>query len=77
MGNGSLMLGVAISGLAVLIAIALIIGRLDARARNGAWNRIAAARKQLWLDRQQLEDELLARFETPYRQPHHPHDGDR
>lgn len=32
----------AIVGLAVLIVIAWTIGRLDARARDGAWRRIAS-----------------------------------
>lgn len=48
------MITVAVAGLAVLVAIALIVGRVDVLARNGAWKRIAAARHAVWLDEQQL-----------------------
>ncbi|HET6257337.1 MAG: hypothetical protein V7646_3369 [Pseudonocardia sp.] len=49
-----MLITVAVAGLAVLVAIALIVGRVDVLARNGAWKRIAAARHAVWLDEQQL-----------------------
>jgi hypothetical protein len=42
----------AVVGIAVLVGIALIIGRMDTVARHEAWKRIAAARHQVWLDEQ-------------------------
>jgi hypothetical protein len=49
-----MLITVAVGGLAVLVGIALIVGRVDTLARNGAWKRIAAARHAVWLDEQQL-----------------------
>lgn len=43
---------IAVVGIAVLVGIALIIGRIDAMARHWAWRRIAAARYEVWLDQQ-------------------------
>ncbi|HEY0816194.1 MAG TPA: hypothetical protein VGE11_23205, partial [Pseudonocardia sp.] len=38
---------VVLPGLVVLGALAWVIGRVDADARDGAWRRIAAARRHL------------------------------
>lgn len=43
-------------GLALLVALAWIIGRVEANARNGAWQRIAEARRDL----QSREQSLLS-----------------
>jgi hypothetical protein len=40
-------LGILLPGLAVLGGIAWVIGRVDADARDGAWRRIADARREL------------------------------
>ena len=53
-----MLITVAVAGLAVLAAIAVIIGWVDGLARNGAWRRIAAARHAVWVDDQQLRDGL-------------------
>lgn len=51
-----MLITVVVAGLAVLVGIAVIIGRVDALARNGAWTKIAAARHAVWLDEQQVRD---------------------
>jgi hypothetical protein len=40
-------LGILLPGLAILGGIAWVIGRADAGARDGAWRRIAEARRDL------------------------------
>lgn len=47
-------LTVVITGLVLLAALAWIIGRVEANARNGAWERIADARRDLHYREQQL-----------------------
>jgi len=47
-------MAVAAVGIALLITVAWIIGQADARARSDAWGRIAAARKEIWFERQRL-----------------------
>jgi hypothetical protein len=58
MGNETLLTMVAVAGIAVLLGIALIIGRGDITARSGAWKRIAAARHANWLQEQDLRSML-------------------
>ena len=41
------MIGILLPGLGILGGIAWVIGRVDADARDGAWRRIAAARREL------------------------------
>jgi hypothetical protein len=53
-----MLITVVVAGLAVLVGIAVIIGWVDAQARDGAWRRIAAARHADGLDDQQLRDGL-------------------
>lgn len=53
-----MLITVVVAGLAVLVGIAVIIGWIDAQARDGAWRRIAAARHAVWLDDQQLRGGL-------------------
>lgn len=49
------------TGLGLLVALAWIIGRVEANARDGAWQRIAVARRRLRDD----ELHLLACLEGP------------
>lgn len=46
-GNILDVLGVLLPGLAILGGIAWVIGRVEAGARDGAWGRIAEARREL------------------------------
>lgn len=41
-----------VGGLIVLFALAVVIGVSDGRAQARGWKRLAAARHELWLDRQ-------------------------
>jgi hypothetical protein len=38
---------IAVGGIAALVLLAVLIGNADARARRGAWNRIAGRRREL------------------------------
>jgi uncharacterized protein (DUF3084 family) len=55
------MLTVVIGGLGVLVALAALIGiALDREARNGAWTRIAAARRDVAERTRELEQREVA-----------------
>ncbi len=43
-----------VAGLALLVALAWLIGKVEGDARNGAWRRIASSRKQLHEKEQRL-----------------------
>ena len=47
-------LALAFTGLALIVTLAWIIGRVEANARNGAWQRIADARRDLHAKEQGL-----------------------
>jgi hypothetical protein len=54
------MAGVAIGGLGLLLAVAMLIGLwIDRDARHEAWSRIAAARRTNAENRRDLEQEAL------------------
>jgi hypothetical protein len=55
----ALLAGVA--GVLLLIALAVIIGKVEANARDGAWQRIADARRDL----HEREQNLLACLARP------------
>lgn len=55
------LLALAGLGIVVLIAIAWTVGRLDAQARRGAWQRIADARRGL----HERERFLVATLDAP------------
>lgn len=50
-----------LAGVVLLIALALIIGKVEANARDGAWQRIADARRDL----REREQTLLACLGRP------------
>jgi hypothetical protein len=54
MDGHDLTLVTIVAGLALLMALAWLIGRVDADARNGAWRRIAASRRELHEKEQHL-----------------------
>ena len=56
MNGHDLTLVTIVAGLALLIALAWLIGKVDADARNGAWRRIASSRRELHEKEQRLVD---------------------
>jgi len=54
MDGHDLTLVTIVAGLALLVALAWLIGRVDAVARDGAWRRIASSRRQLHEKEQRL-----------------------
>jgi hypothetical protein len=50
------MIEILLPGLGILGGIAWVIGRVDADARDGAWRRIAAARRELHDQERDLTD---------------------
>lgn len=52
---------IVLGGLAVLVCLAIAIGDVDANARDSAWRRIAAARR----DHQEREHTMRRCLESP------------
>jgi hypothetical protein len=51
---------IALTGTLVLFALATIIGLIDSRSQRSAWNRIAAARKEIFEDRRVIDELTVA-----------------
>lgn len=56
------MIAAAVAGLIVIVALACLIGVVEARSNREAWRRVAAAR----YDRHRWEAELIAAAERGY-----------
>ncbi len=46
---------IVVGGLAALVVLAVLVGLLE-RSQEGAWRHIAAERRALWEDRQELSE---------------------
>jgi hypothetical protein len=64
-----------ILGMVILVALAVLIGILESRALNAAWNRIAIERRTL-RNKQMLLQELRAALERSHRQSPANHERD-
>ena len=51
---------VAIVGLLVLFGLATVIGLVDSGSQRSAWNRIAAAREEIFADRREIDELTVA-----------------
>jgi hypothetical protein len=51
---------VAIVGLLILFGLAIVIGLADSGSQRSAWNRIAAARKEIFQDRREIDELTVA-----------------
>ena len=51
---------VAIVGLLILFGLATVIGLADSGSQRSAWNRIAAARKEIFEDRRAIDELTVA-----------------
>jgi hypothetical protein len=60
---------IVLSGLALLVGLAIAVGVADTHARDAAWRRIAAARRD-----QQERERVLRRYVERSRCPHCPVD---
>lgn len=51
---------VAIVGLLIMFALATVIGLVESGSQRSAWNRIAAARKEIFEDRRKIDELTVA-----------------
>ena len=51
---------IALTGMLVLFALATIIGLIDSGSQRSAWNRIAAARKEISENRREIDELTVA-----------------
>ena len=51
---------IAIAGLLIMFALAAVIGLVDSGSQRSAWNRIAAARKEIFADRRAIDELTVA-----------------
>jgi hypothetical protein len=50
---------VALIGMFALFGLAVVIGLVDSGSQRSAWNRIAAARKEIFEDRRAIHDQVV------------------